>query len=228
MRYRGFERCLCRNGHLHTDDGYMSCFDPRWRCPICDEPQMWWEGVDQTNDAGIQTALLEHRAAELCFCQDCGHQHQTKPPQYCCPENRRARAPQPLVPVGQRGYEVLETGEVFSTMDEAAKRHEELWRLSEQRHRDSLRCCGLEVPDHYPDQDAHGRPRTAWAVQCNEYGEGGCGLVYLTEQEYDQQRQTYGAKWRCPVCGAAAWWDDENLDLWENKVLTPEIQGGTK
>jgi len=144
MSYEGFERALCRNGHLHTADCYSSNFlaqqwdspgTPAWSCPDCGEPMAWWESVDQTNDGGVQTALLEHREAELKTCGECGVTKQLKPPQYCCPENRRARDPQPLVPIGQRGYEVLETREVFDTVVAAAERLQELREARERVRR---------------------------------------------------------------------------------------------
>lgn len=161
MSYEGFERCLCRNGHLHQADCYDSPFTlgqwdddesfQAWSCPDCGEPMMWWEQVDQTNDAGTQTALLEHRPAEGCRCRDCGHQHQRKPPRFCCPENRRARAPEPLVPVGQRGYEVIETGEVFDTPEAAGERLYQLHRQQDRREREFLE-------NHGPPVDVNGDP----------------------------------------------------------------------
>jgi hypothetical protein len=54
-----------------------------------------------------------------------------------------------------------------------------------------------------------GRTPTPWAVRCGGLLEGYCcGLVYLTEEEYDAQLMAAFTTWRCPLCGAEADWDD--------------------
>lgn len=67
----------------------------------------------------------------------------------------------------------------------------------------------------YPITDEFGRPRTPWAIRChpNQPSRLGCGLVYLTEQEYDSQMSCPDDRWRCPVCGTSpADWDDDNYE----------------
>lgn len=66
----------------------------------------------------------------------------------------------------------------------------------------------------YPKQDAHGRPRTPYAVQCEGHLEDypSCGLVYLTYEEYMRQLSAPNATWRCPICRAGADWDDDNYE----------------
>ena len=57
---------------------------------------------------------------------------------------------------------------------------------------------------------------TAYAVNCTDpfgLGEGtGCGLVYMTTQEYGRQLLKPDRTWRCPSCGGEAFFDDENYE----------------
>lgn len=46
---------------------------------------------------------------------------------------------------------------------------------------------------------------TDYAVMCDE----GCGLVFLTEQQYIHQMERPDSLWRCPKCGGGAEWDDD-------------------
>lgn len=67
----------------------------------------------------------------------------------------------------------------------------------------------------FPAVDSHGRPRTAFAVICTgpwDMPGHGCGLVYLTEDEYDRQMSAPSKTWRCPLCRYDADWSDENYE----------------
>ena len=67
----------------------------------------------------------------------------------------------------------------------------------------------------FPDEDAHGRPRTSFAVHCEgpwDLPGGGHGLVYLTQEEYDRQMSAPSKTWRCPICRYEAQWDDDNYE----------------
>ena len=67
----------------------------------------------------------------------------------------------------------------------------------------------------YPARDAHGRERTAYAVNCLgpwDMPGHGCGLVYLTEAEYNRQMDAPDSTWRCPLCRYDASWLDENCE----------------
>lgn len=52
---------------------------------------------------------------------------------------------------------------------------------------------------------AESQTPTAYATICD----GACGLVYMTEREYDRQMAQPGATWRCARCGQRALWSDE-------------------
>lgn len=54
MSYEGYERGLCKNGHLSTADCYVGLPD---KCPECGNSFVWWEGVDETNGEGNPTPL---------------------------------------------------------------------------------------------------------------------------------------------------------------------------
>lgn len=47
---------------------------------------------------------------------------------------------------------------------------------------------------------------TPWAVYCQ--GDG-CGLIFLTKVQYDQQMSHPDATWHCTMCGGHAEWDDD-------------------
>lgn len=69
----------------------------------------------------------------------------------------------------------------------------------------------------YPSIDEHGRERTPYAVHCPgaDVGVGvtqADGLVYLTNDEYAQQMRAADYRWRCPLCGSDASWDDGNYE----------------
>ena len=69
----------------------------------------------------------------------------------------------------------------------------------------------------FPQTDAHGRSRTAYAVYCRgtDVGIGITeqhGLVYLTDSEYDRQMMAADYGWRCPLCNSDASWSDDNFE----------------
>jgi len=44
-----------------------------------------------------------------------------------------------------------------------------------------------------------------YAVYCH----GDCGLVFLTDEQYDYQMNRPDSFWFCPHCGDSADWDDD-------------------
>lgn len=67
----------------------------------------------------------------------------------------------------------------------------------------------------FPKQDIHGRPRTPYAVTCEgpwDLPGHGCGLVYLTTEEYNRQMDAPSKTWRCPLCRYEAVWSDDNYE----------------
>lgn len=67
----------------------------------------------------------------------------------------------------------------------------------------------------FPTTDSHGRPRTPYGVRCLgpwDIPGHGCGLVYLTEEEYLRQLSAAEKTWRCPLCRYEAEWDDLNYE----------------
>lgn len=100
MSYEGFERVLCAKGHLHEWNVYCAPSssslglgevdpweDPNvepWTCH-CGSPAVWWEGVDQTNDSGVQTKLVEYEPEQTSTCEHCGASKVDGPPRYCVP-----------------------------------------------------------------------------------------------------------------------------------------------
>ena len=61
-----------------------------------------------------------------------------------------------------------------------------------------------------------------YAVFCRSSGwegEGirskGCGLVYLTDEEYHYQMNHPNSTWQCPKCGSYdAYWDDDTYETY--------------
>jgi predicted RNA-binding Zn-ribbon protein involved in translation (DUF1610 family) len=51
--------------------------------------------------------------------------------------------------------------------------------------------------------DQAAKPEKKYAVDCDD-----CGLVYLTEAQYEMQMSHPNNTWRCPKCGQEAWWND--------------------
>ena len=60
----------------------------------------------------------------------------------------------------------------------------------------------------FPTADEWGNTRTPYAVVCS----AGCGLVYLTADEYGFQLNRPDSRWECPQCRNLASWSDENYD----------------
>jgi hypothetical protein len=59
-----------------------------------------------------------------------------------------------------------------------------------------------------------------YAVRCDGLMEGAsCGLVELTDEQYDAQMARPDSTWRCPRCGASAEWDD---DTYEQHLECPD------
>lgn len=60
--------------------------------------------------------------------------------------------------------------------------------------------------------------RTPYAVWCsgsaNPPASIPCtnGIIFLTTEEYRKQMRDPDAKWKCPICGSNAIWDDENYE----------------
>lgn len=74
MSFEGFDRILCKSGHLHTFDVYDQNFHYEgWRCPWCGEPIAWSETIDQTNgyDPESETKLRLRKKAEVHTCKEC-------------------------------------------------------------------------------------------------------------------------------------------------------------
>ena len=68
----------------------------------------------------------------------------------------------------------------------------------------------------YPNKDAYGNPRTAYAIRCFGWEKDdpqACGFVYLTEADYNFQMSRPDKGWKCPLCGIyPAAWQDENFE----------------
>lgn len=57
--------------------------------------------------------------------------------------------------------------------------------------------------------------RTPYAVDCpgNAWGhEFACGKTYLTSKGYKHQMSFVNVGWKCPICGADAYFDDDNFE----------------
>ena len=85
MSYRGYERVLCKNGHLHIYDCWDAPNIEEYKCFDCGEGCAWSESVDQTNDAGDETLLAENGPAIMETCACCGHTKQLSPKTYVIP-----------------------------------------------------------------------------------------------------------------------------------------------
>lgn len=58
-------------------------------------------------------------------------------------------------------------------------------------------------------------PYAGVVCQGIDYGVGfnpGCGKVDIDVKEYDRQMSRPDSTWRCPKCGAEAWFDDERFE----------------
>lgn len=59
----------------------------------------------------------------------------------------------------------------------------------------------------YPAKDAHGNPRTPYAIRCPYHK-----LVYLTREDYVQQLKNAHVRWHCPMCENMVTFEDENYE----------------
>jgi len=50
---------------------------------------------------------------------------------------------------------------------------------------------------------------TRWATHCREHGK-----VYMTFAEYENAMARPNERWKCPVCGALASFDDDQYEFW--------------
>ena len=92
MSYEGYERCLCKNGHLHVEDCYTANFDGDWRCPDCGEPKAQNKGVDQTNCSGHPIELEVVQEPQGKKCDKCGSMlKQIEPTRYKIPTEKDER-----------------------------------------------------------------------------------------------------------------------------------------
>lgn len=60
-------------------------------------------------------------------------------------------------------------------------------------------------------------------VICRGHGDPfpDCGKVDIDAKEYERQMMRPDSTWRCPECGAEAWFDDERFE-----ELHPQPEGG--
>ncbi|MCK5020395.1 MAG: hypothetical protein KAS32_25385 [Candidatus Peribacteraceae bacterium] len=96
MSYESYERALCANGHLHEWGCYDSMYlqagkEYTWHCPDCGCLAVWWESVDQTNDEGIKTELVEVEPAKKETCSKCMHVKVVDKEKYYIPSNTGLR-----------------------------------------------------------------------------------------------------------------------------------------
>lgn len=60
-------------------------------------------------------------------------------------------------------------------------------------------------------------PESKYGIICDN-----CGPQGMTEEQYDKQMARPSQLWRCPSCGEApAWFDDERLERWLRPDITP-------
>jgi hypothetical protein len=88
MSFSGYYRFLCGNGHLDERDCLAfdhECEISDWVCSHCQEPAVWWEIVDTTNDEGDPTELIEVLEAQSSVCELCGVSSITVPAVYEIP-----------------------------------------------------------------------------------------------------------------------------------------------
>ena len=84
MSYEGYNIFLCVNGHRNDWD----CMDGTpGTCEDCGASIAWTYAVDQTNDSGVEPALVEHKSAETETCECCSHTKQVAEETYVIPMN---------------------------------------------------------------------------------------------------------------------------------------------
>ena len=120
MSYQGFEVWLCRNGHQHNFDAYDVPNTHDWLCPFCGEPVCWVELVDQTNNEGVVTVLVEYEPMVVTACKHCQHMKDVKPARFYVPENHAPLYAPPLVPTRPARWTVWgQPDRDFASEDEA-------------------------------------------------------------------------------------------------------------
>ena len=72
MSYEGYDRFLCKNGHLWEVDALATMYDEeKQKCPVCKEEEVWSEMIDETNGEGHPTKLiLDKKKSKIC--KECG------------------------------------------------------------------------------------------------------------------------------------------------------------
>jgi hypothetical protein len=76
MPFEGYERGLCKNGHLNIWETFFSINKKRSiKCSACNEYIVWYEVVSP-NDYKI-VALEKNEKAHKCTCLKCGNKHST-------------------------------------------------------------------------------------------------------------------------------------------------------
>lgn len=68
MSYEGYQQLLCKNGHLMNIDAYENA---PFRCPDCNEPIVWWNGVDETNGMCEMTCPSPRNETLSGLCDSC-------------------------------------------------------------------------------------------------------------------------------------------------------------
>lgn len=68
MSFEGYDRFLCKNGHLWELDIYKTMYDDeKQKCPICKEKEIWNEMIDETNGDGSPTKLkINKKKSKIC------------------------------------------------------------------------------------------------------------------------------------------------------------------
>ncbi len=85
MSYEGYELWLCKNGHIHECDCYMSSNSSEWKCPSCNaEREDGFFSVDETNGLPYPVSFsvepIEGETTETC--PTCNHTKTLTPPRY--------------------------------------------------------------------------------------------------------------------------------------------------
>jgi hypothetical protein len=72
----------------------------------------------------------------------------------------------------------------------------------------------LRAPSVAADPVVPRRRVTPWAVHCERHA-----FVCLTPEEYDEQMRNADDTWKCPICGAEAFWDDAH-----HEAMTEDVE----
>jgi len=119
MSYTGYDIYLCVNGHYNA---YNAFDGAPVECEDCGAAMAWCYSVDQTNDDGVEPALVEHKPIEVVRCAACGHGKTVTEQQFEIPENtgRLLVHQESLnVPLGLVQFRDNDSNKVFATKDEA-------------------------------------------------------------------------------------------------------------